>query len=128
MATEAREGASDYARRFAEAMRLCGIDKQTEIAARIGVTKATINALLGGRSRYLDAPNSAIAARVMQVDHDWLATGEGEPRPLLMLERMGLSPKAVEIGRLFDQLEGIRRDRAYALIVQMIGFDSDDPR
>lgn len=109
-------------------MDLSGMVRQTEVADAIGVTKATINALLNGRSQSLYAPNSAIAARVMRVDHDWLATGEGESRPFLMAERMALSPKAIELGRLFDRLEGIRRDRAYALIIQMLDFGSDDQR
>ncbi len=112
-----------YGKRLAHAIDLAGGMKQTELAAAIGVKKATVNQVLSGKTNALNAPNSALAAKLLKVDHHWLATGDGEPRPLLMYERMGLSPKAVYLGQLRDNIqEPEKRDRAYALIVQMLEF------
>lgn len=112
-----------YGKRLAHAIELAGGMKQTELADAIGVKKATVNQVLSGKTNCLNAPNSALAARLLKVDHDWLATGEGEPRPLLMHERMSLSAKAVYIGQLLDDIsDPEKREKAYALIVQVLAF------
>ena len=114
---------SDYGERLAQAIELAGGMRQTALADAIGVKKATINQVLSGKSQYLNALNSARAAELLEVDHHWLATGEGEPRPLLMRERMALSKRAVYVGQLLDQIDSpAQRDRAYAIIVQMLEF------
>ena len=114
---------SEYGERLAQAIELAGGMKQTALADAIGVKKATINQALSGKSQYLNALNSARAAELLEVDHHWLATGEGEPRPLLLRERMALSKRGVYVGQLLDKIEDPdRRERAYALIVQMLEF------
>ncbi len=119
-----------YGKRLEHAMQLAGVTNQSALARDIGCTKATINQVLkGGQTQYLNALNSARAARVLGVDHHWLATGEGEPRTALMNERMALTPKAVYIGERLDAIESPeKRARAYALIVQILDFGGADQR
>lgn len=118
-----------YADRIKHAMELAGNKRQIDLARGIGVEKATINSLFKSRSGMLNALNSARAAVFLGVDHHWLATGEGEPRPLLMMERLALSAKAIYIGGLLDELPTHeQREKAYAIIVQMLEFGAPDPR
>lgn len=70
-----------YSARLAHALALAGGMKQTELAEAIGVKKAAVNQVLSGKSQYLNALNSARAAEILKVDHHWLATGQGQPRP-----------------------------------------------
>lgn len=117
-----------YADRIKHAMELAN-KRQIDLARGIGVEKATINSLLKSRSGMLNALNSVRAAVFLGVDHHWLATGEGEPRPLLMMERLALSAKAIYIGGLLDDLPTHeQREKAYALIVQMLEFGAADQR
>lgn len=124
---------SEYGARLKLAMELNGWTNQAALARAIGVQKATINQVLTDdpdkvQTKYLNALNSARIARILNVDHHWLATGEGEPRAVLMAERMSLSPKAVYIGEKLDAIaDPNQRARAYALIVQILEFGGSDP-
>lgn len=118
--------AMTFPQRLAQALQLSGM-KQSELAEAMGVKKQTISSYLtakrDGEDRAMSASNAAKAARILKVDHYWLATGEGDPRPTLLMERLALSPKAVHIGDRFDAIEDPKqRDRAYALIVQLLEF------
>jgi transcriptional regulator with XRE-family HTH domain len=100
---------------------------QAELARAVGTTRATINQALGPRNGALNAENTATAARLLNVDQHWLATGEGLAQPYGSMERLALSPRAVYIGVRLDAItDPQKRDRAYALIVQLLDFDADE--
>ena len=107
-------------------MDLAGGIQQTELVRRIGVGKAAINQVLTRHTKALNAERALRAARILQVDPWWLVTGEGVPRPVYLVERQTLSPRAVYIGLQLDALPTqSARDRAYALIVQILDFGAD---
>ena len=109
-------------------MDLCDHIRQTDLADRIGVKKATVNQVLTGKTAYLNALNSALAAKELRVDHHWLATGDGEARPLLMMERLALSARAVHIGNQLDAItDPDKRAKAYALMLQVLELGAGQP-
>lgn len=69
----------DYKDRFAEAMRLAGLDEHA-IAKGLDVSYQAIKKVLLGTTKMLRADNNVFAARLMSVDPDWLATGSGSAR------------------------------------------------
>ena len=93
----------DYQSRLKTAMKLAHADRRA-LAEALGISVQAVGLVLTGQSKALTAENSAKAARFLAVDPHWLATGEGEPRPLLMHERANLSTEAVEHAAQFDQL------------------------
>ena len=116
----------DFADRLRLAMDLAGGIQQTELARRIGVGKAAINQVLTRHTKALNAERALRAARILQVDPWWLVSGEGVPRPVYLVERQTLSPRAVYIGLQLDALPTqSARDRAYSLIVQILDFGAD---
>lgn len=76
------------------------MDKAT-LAARLKVTRVAVDKALDGRSKSMTAENCALTARILKVNHFWLATGDGrmesateypapEPRdPLVACENCG---------------------------------------
>lgn len=73
---------SPYAERLAHAMS----DHENpigsvELAEALGVTRQALDKLLKGGSNEMSASNNARAARLLNVDPTWLATGEGTARP-----------------------------------------------
>ena len=73
---------SPYAERLAHAMS----DPENQIGAvelaeALGITRQAIDKLLKGGSNEMSASNNARAARLLNVDPTWLATGEGTARP-----------------------------------------------
>lgn len=121
-----------YPDRLKAAMDKAGLN-QKQLADAMGVDKQTVNSCIvlagSNKDRALSAENSARAARVLGVDHHWLATGEGEANPVMMVERMALSSKAVYIGDRFDAIsDPQKRRQAYAMIVQFLDFSGSPPR
>lgn len=53
-----------------------------QLRKELGISSAAMKFLLEGTTRAFTAANNARAARYLDVDAFWLATGEGEPRPL----------------------------------------------
>ena len=47
----------------------------------LGISPAAMTYLLDGATKSFNAANNAKAARFLDVDAFWLATGEGQPRP-----------------------------------------------
>jgi hypothetical protein len=47
----------------------------------LGISPAAMTYLLDGATKSFNAANNAKAARYLDVDAYWLATGEGQPRP-----------------------------------------------
>lgn len=68
-----------YGERLEEALKLAGRERK-ELCAAIGITLQALGQVISGKTKALTAENSARAARFLQVDHFWLATGEGSPR------------------------------------------------
>lgn len=69
-----------YGERLEEALRIAGRERK-ELCAAIDITLQALGQVISGKTKALTAANSARAARFLKVDHFWLATGEGEPRP-----------------------------------------------
>lgn len=112
----------DYGARLQIAIDLAGKERG-RLARELGISAQAVGQVIRGATGAFNAANNARAARFLEVDPFWLATGEGQPRTLLMGERLALSTRAVYIGQLFDAIEDpAQRDRAYALIVQMLEF------
>lgn len=93
----------DYRSRLKTAMKLAQADRRA-LADALGISVQAVGMVLAGTTKALTAENSAKAARFLGVDAHWLATGEGEARPLLMAERADLSTEAVEHAMQFDRL------------------------
>lgn len=114
-----------YGERLGKAMELAGKDR-SQLAVALGVSSQAVGQVIRGDTSALTAANNARAARFLEVDAFWLATGEGEPRTPMMMERLALSAQAVYIGRLLDAIDDYaKRDRAYALVVQLLEFGAD---
>ena len=117
----------DYGERLGRALELARKERG-QLASALGISSQAVGQVIRGKTGAFTAENNARAARFLEVDSFWLATGEGEPRTLLMMERLALSTRAVYVGQLLDQLESpAQRDRAYALIVQMLEFGGLGP-
>lgn len=56
--------------------------KASQLQKELGVSPAAMTYLLKGDSKGFSAENNARAARFLEVDAYWLATGEGAPRPM----------------------------------------------
>lgn len=68
-----------YGDRLEQALRIAGRDR-AELSAAIDISVQAIGQVISGKTKALTAENSAKAARFLQIDHYWLATGEGSPR------------------------------------------------
>lgn len=68
-----------YGERLSEAIRLANCDR-SELAAALGISVQAVSQVIAGKTKALTADNSARAARFLQVDHYWLATGDGAPK------------------------------------------------
>jgi hypothetical protein len=86
-------------------------DGTAKLAKAVGITFQATRDAINGKTRQFSAENSARAARFLKVDHFWLATGEGEPRP------PGLSEEAIEFARRYDKLDEEGRAKFSAAII-----------
>lgn len=109
-----------YGGRLKEAMdlaRLSGREARTRLSAMLKeqmgakLSVQAIGQVLTTPGRAFSAEISARVARILRVDHYWLATGEGEPRP------PGLSEDAVSWARRYDRLDADGRAKFSAAIV-----------
>lgn len=121
-----------YPERLLAAMEARGV-KPSELARALGVTRAAITHFAThrklGKDYALSADNSVKAARFLRVSHDWLALGEGGMGDELEGVRASLSARAVYIAEQFDKIEGqAARDRAYALLIQLLEYPGASPR
>lgn len=73
------EKMTEYRDRFACAMKLAVIDEHA-VAAALGISYQAVKKVLVGSTKMLKADNNSVAAKLMNVDPDWLATGEGPMR------------------------------------------------
>ena len=111
---------STYAERLKVAMELAGYkgrDARSRLSARLKevqectLSVQAIGQVLNSPTRAFSAEVSARVARLLRVDHFWLATGEGEPRP------GGLSEDAVAFARRYDKLDEEGRRKFSAAII-----------
>lgn len=111
--------AVSYGERLKEALTLSKKVRR-ELAASLGVTVQAVGQIINSPAGQLTAENSARAARFLNVDHHWLATGEGEPRP-----RPSVSPMALDLAKLFDAKTPLHlRDMVYAQVVGIIDLSA----
>lgn len=104
-----------YSERLNHAMVLAGLtgrDARAKLAEGLGVTVQAVGQVITSPNRSFSAEISAKAARFLRVDHYWLATGEGEPRP-----KSAVSAEAMEFARRYDKLDAEGRAKFSAAIV-----------
>ncbi len=70
----------NYGQRLEHAIKLAKSSRNA-VAEATGRSVQAIGQVIRGETGSLTAENSARAAKALGVDHFWLATGEGEPRP-----------------------------------------------
>lgn len=68
----------DYADRLRQAMAEAGMSI-ADLARALGVTYQAVSKVVKGATHSLTAANNAKAARLLRVNPEWLATGEGSP-------------------------------------------------
>lgn len=71
----------EYKDRLTHALELAGLETK-DLQKHLGVTYQAMKKLEIGTTKALSAENNARAARFLDVDAFWLATGEGAPRPM----------------------------------------------
>lgn len=69
-----------YGERLDAAIKLAGSSRKL-VAKAAGVTEQAIGQCIRGETEFLKVESSARAAAFLDVDHFWLATGEGKARP-----------------------------------------------
>lgn len=70
----------EYKDRLTQALTLA--ERETkDLQLHLGVTYQAMKKLETGTTKAFSAENNARAARFLDVDAFWLATGEGQPRP-----------------------------------------------
>ncbi|MEO8391193.1 hypothetical protein [Polaromonas sp.] len=69
-----------YGERLDAAIRLAGSSRKL-VAKAAGVTEQAVGQCIRGETEFLKVESSARAAAFLDVDHFWLATGEGKARP-----------------------------------------------
>jgi SOS-response transcriptional repressor LexA len=86
------------------AMREAGVT-QAELARRCGVKPSSIHGWLSGKSKFLRGENLLKAAKALNVQQEWLATGKGvitaTDRPMAE-SAQGINPQGIigEVGKL----------------------------
>lgn len=104
-----------YLERLAWAMTQANVTA-LELSKVLGVSKLAVRKILDGRSGAFTAYNNAVAARFLQVNSDWLATGEGDPRP---------SPDdaALDLARRFEALGAVDQERLVQRLAELEALD-----
>ena len=69
---------STLADRLTIAIAQAGISK-AELARRVGISAPSVNGWFSGKAKFLRGENLLAAAKALQVDEGWLATGKGQP-------------------------------------------------
>ena len=70
-----------YGERLAYAIELAGASRK-DVAKELGVSVQAIGQAVRGETNAHTAENQARAAKLLEVDYFWLATGEGKARPV----------------------------------------------
>ena len=141
----------DYGQRFALAMRQAGKSTQ-QIADGLRLSYQAIAKVLAGTTKMLAADNNARAARMLGVDSDWLATGEGAmTRPervsdlsdddaavlaayraldnhskKFALEALSYSPRGLQLAHVYDHLPEALRGLLYRTVQNFASVEPTD--
>lgn len=97
-----------YGIRLEKAIAIAEVERE-DLADAMNITVQAISQVIVGRTKALTAENSAKAAKFLNVDHYWLATGIGSPRP-------AKNPPPVAQ----DEIERIARSTGVAVVDQII--------
>ena len=112
-----------YGKRLKAAIEAAGRERK-EVAQACGCTVQNIGMVLtapAGVDRTLSAATHAKAARFLNVDPYWLATGEGQMRTDAAADDSTLSTDAKEIASYFDKLHNkVARTRSYVGAMSLI--------
>lgn len=84
--------------------------QRADLARHLGVSQAALSQLVKGRTRAMNAENTARAAAFLRVECLWLATGQGPMRS------SAFSPMAADLARQFDLIPLDERDRLHAFL------------
>jgi transcriptional regulator with XRE-family HTH domain len=95
-----------YDERFSGLLRERGITARA-MADRLQVSYQAVKKIVDGKSKMMAADNNARAAAILDVDSDWLATGEG----LRERSKAPHSARALRIAAIYDQASP--RDRQH---------------
>ena len=100
----------------------------TQLAKAIGVSYQAVKKILDGGSSSFSAANNAKAAAFLSVSPDWLATGEGEMRPVEAITReTGNIDYAIKtIAASLAKMPDASRNNA-AVLLQGLARDPDGP-
>lgn len=74
-------GMTTFQERLEKAMEKTGTSPR-ELADGLGLTYQAVKKVVDGKTRQMAADNCAHAAKFLKVNHWWLATGEGAPKPV----------------------------------------------
>ena len=83
---------------------------RSQLASAIGLSPSAVTQWLDGTTKSYEAINVIKAARYLEVDADWLVTGDGSPHRA--------SPTATQLGQLIDALPAESTQEA----VDFIGY------
>ena len=107
----------EFGKRLEIALGLAEMDHK-EFAAALGVSHQAVYQVLKGDTKALTAANTAKAARILDVDWYWLATGEGVARRGDLAGR--LSTRQAHAAALLDLLSDEQHDEIVTQINAMI--------
>ena len=110
---------STYAERLDDAMIKAHCSTR-ELATKLKISYQAIKKAREGDTKALSAPNNAAAAAHLGVSSDWLATGQGNRRPLSPraraiaedLDRLGPPLSALYLEALADVRDALRKHEA----------------
>lgn len=100
-----------YDERFAALLTERGLTEK-DVAAALGVSYQAVKKIVDGKSKMMAADNNARAAALLNVDSDWLATGDGHRER----GRSPFSPAAQKVAQQFDQLTPEQQRTILALL------------
>jgi hypothetical protein len=107
-----------YSDRLVEALEFAAV-KGPDLARAIKISPQAVFLVTTGSSKSLTAENNSRAARFLDVDAHWLATGEGSRAPTV-------SAMALDVAKKFDAVtDPSRRDQLHAVIVQVVELAID---
>ncbi len=99
---------------------------QQQLAAAVGVSQSSVTQWETGETRTLEGENLVRAAFALSVTAEWLLYGTGpclgEPLPVKKVDvaangdEMGLSRRALMLGKVFDQLSPEQQDALQVLL------------
>lgn len=78
--------------RLRQALEASPLKNQSELAERVGISRASVSDWFTGATMSIEGANLARAAEALGVDPRWLATGEGPPKAEQPVASYGMAP------------------------------------